>query len=353
MENIQSFERRYDIDWLRVIAIGMLLVYHIAIVFQPWGRFILFISNEESIDSIWPVMAMMNIWRIPLLFFVSGMGVFFAARKRNWKQLLGERAKRILIPLLFGIFFIVPIHIYLFQSFYSLETSYEPGFGHLWFLYNIIFYFLCFIGLAIYFPDNPNNSFLNSFRWILNKPGGLYVFIVPFIVIAELFNPQFFSIWYEGLHAFFYCMYAFFLGLSFVAVGDVFWQKVSQLRSVSLIIAVALYLIRYQYFDFNSPHFLTAIESITWIFTAFGFGYKYLNRSSKKITYLSSAAYPIYIIHMAFQYLACYWILPLEISAWLKLILIILTTYACCFLIYEFLIRRVKYVRPLFGLKLN
>ena len=29
-------ERRYDIDWLRVIAIGLLLIYHIAIAFQPW-----------------------------------------------------------------------------------------------------------------------------------------------------------------------------------------------------------------------------------------------------------------------------------------------------------------------------
>jgi len=28
--------RRYDIDWLRVIAIGLLLIYHIAIGFHPW-----------------------------------------------------------------------------------------------------------------------------------------------------------------------------------------------------------------------------------------------------------------------------------------------------------------------------
>lgn len=29
--------RRYDIDWLRVIAIGLLIIYHIGIGFQSWG----------------------------------------------------------------------------------------------------------------------------------------------------------------------------------------------------------------------------------------------------------------------------------------------------------------------------
>src|SRR5882762_7299013 len=69
--------RRYDIDWLRVIAIGLLLIYHIAIGFQPWGIMIGFITNDESWFSLWTPMMMFNIWRILFLFFVSGMGVYF------------------------------------------------------------------------------------------------------------------------------------------------------------------------------------------------------------------------------------------------------------------------------------
>ena len=79
--------RRYDIDWLRVIAIGLLIIYHIGIGFQPWGVFIGFIQNNETLTQLWPPMAMLNIWRIPLLFFVSGMGVSFSLRKRSWKML--------------------------------------------------------------------------------------------------------------------------------------------------------------------------------------------------------------------------------------------------------------------------
>ena len=90
-----AIERRYDIDWLRVIAIALLLIYHIGIAFQPWGVFIGFIQNTESLDWLWAPMSMLNIWRIPLLFFVSGMGVSFALMKRNWKQLFVERSRRL------------------------------------------------------------------------------------------------------------------------------------------------------------------------------------------------------------------------------------------------------------------
>ena len=112
--------RRHDIDWLRVITIALLLIYHIAIIFQPWAMFVGFVRSERSLESLWTPMTMLNVWRIPILFFVSGMGLYFAMRKRNWKQLIGERTRRILLPLLFGIVAIAPLHMFLFQKFYKL-----------------------------------------------------------------------------------------------------------------------------------------------------------------------------------------------------------------------------------------
>jgi len=103
-------DRRYDIDWLRVIAIGLLLIYHIAIIFQPWVMFIGFIRNDDSVEVIWTPMTMLNVWRIPLLFYVSGMGLYFAMKKRNWKKLILERSKRILLPFAFGFLAITPLH---------------------------------------------------------------------------------------------------------------------------------------------------------------------------------------------------------------------------------------------------
>ena len=122
-------DRRFDIDWLRIIALGLLIIYHISVVFQPWAYFIYFVQSEKSVESIWLAMSLINIWRIPLLFIISGMGVCFAIRRRNWKELLKDRTRRILLPLIFGSLFIVPVHGYIYQTFMGLEHIYFPNLG--------------------------------------------------------------------------------------------------------------------------------------------------------------------------------------------------------------------------------
>ena len=56
-----KLERRHDIDWLRVIAIGLLLIYHIAIIFQPWAMFIGFIRGPELMEGLWTPMTALNV----------------------------------------------------------------------------------------------------------------------------------------------------------------------------------------------------------------------------------------------------------------------------------------------------
>lgn len=347
---MQSATRRYDIDWLRVIAIALLLIYHISIVFQPWGFYIGFIQSTETSDSIWIPMSLLNVWRIPLLFFVSGMGVCFALRKRNWKQLLLDRTKRIALPLLFGSFFLVPIHIFLFQKYYEMEIAYTPSVGHLWFLLNICIYVIQIIGFA-FLDQKYDYSFFNFLRKLLKRPYFIYLFIIPFILEAELVNPDYFATYVGNSHGFLIGMLAFFFGFLFIAIGNPFWEAVAKVKTISLIIAVTLYLIRLFYYDLNGPHYLTSIESMNWIFAVFGFGYKYLNKPSKLLSYLSQSVYPLYIVHMIFLYLAAYIFLPLEFSLGINLILIVLFTFLGSFLTYELIIKRVGFLRPLFGMK--
>jgi peptidoglycan/LPS O-acetylase OafA/YrhL len=94
-----------------------------------------------------------------------------------------------------------------------------------------------------------------------------------------------------------------------------------------------------------------AIESNCWIFGVFGFGYKYLNKPSKTLSYLSQAAYPVYIIHMFVLYTAALFILPLDLPIMLKFIAIVTFTGLACYLIYEFIIKRLGFLRAFFGLK--
>ena len=83
----------------------------------------------------------------------------------------------------------------------------------------------------------------------------------------------------------------------------------------------------------------------------FGLGYQYLNKPSALLSYLSRAAYPVYIIHMFVLYAGALIILPLQIHPILKFIGVTLFTFVVCYIIYEFIIKRINILRPLFGLK--
>ena len=348
---MSTTNRRYDIDWLRVIAIGLLLFYHIGIIFQPWGVFIGFIQNDKPLESLWIPMSMLNVWRIPLLFFVSGMGVCFAMRKRNWKQLVLERTKRILLPFLIGILFIVPIHLFIWKKYYSQDMNYTLHPSHLWFLLNIFVYVILLSPLFFYLKRNEKGRINKWLKSLFRNPLGLLIIVVSFVIESILVRPETYETYAMTLHGFLLGLLAFLFGFCFVLSGTAFWETVLKWRWFFLFIALFLFLIRFIIFQLKAPNYLIAIESNMWIFTVFGFAYKHLNRPGKTLLYLSQGAYPIYIIHMIFLYLGSFLIIPLGIPAIIKFILIIAFTGIGCFTFYDLLIKRVSFLRPLFGLK--
>ncbi|WP_372753982.1 acyltransferase family protein [Labilibaculum sp.] len=345
-------ERRHDIDWLRVITIDLLLIYHISIIFQPWGIYIGFIQSQESWESLWIPMSMLNIWRIPLLFFVSGMGVCFAIRKRNWKQLLAERSKRILLPFLFGVLCIVPLHVLIWHKYYDQEMSFSLNQGHLWFLANIFIYVILLSPLFFYLKKNKNGAFKKFLEQIFKTPFGFLFVLAPFVLETIIMRPEPFELYALTLHGFFLGFLAFFFGFCFIYSGKSFLNTILKWRWMFILLALGLYLVRLTIFELKSPGYLMAIESNIWIFAVLSFGYKNLNRPSKTLSYLSQAAYPIYILHMFFLYAASYVILPMDIPVIPKFLLIVSFTFIGCYGSYE-LIRRCIILRPLFGLKIK
>jgi glucan biosynthesis protein C len=153
--------RRHDLDWLRLIAIIILLFYHTGMLFNPWGWHV---KNNETSEAFRYWMVFLHYWRMPLLLFISGAGTYMAMGKRTSGQYAAERFKRLFVPLVFGMFVIVPPQIYYehisdynnYLDFYKTVFDFVPypkgsfSWHHLWFVAYLLLFSLISIPLLIF-----------------------------------------------------------------------------------------------------------------------------------------------------------------------------------------------------------
>src|ERR1700687_4445789 len=118
----QRSERRIDLDWVRIGAFGLLIFYHVGMLYVSWG---FHIKSAHRITALEPLMLLLNPWRLALLFLVSGAATRFMLGKLTAGQLLRSRSLRLLPPLIFGMLVIVPPQAYdqILES-----VGYERGF---------------------------------------------------------------------------------------------------------------------------------------------------------------------------------------------------------------------------------
>jgi glucan biosynthesis protein C len=351
-----TWQRRYDVDWLRTLAMGLLIIYHVVLSFQPWASLFYFPQNEESLEGLWIFMAMINVWRIPILFLISGMGVRFAMERRNWKQLLQDRTIRILLPLVFGFFFINPISAIVIIDILGGEPAYVPNVGHLWFLGNIFLYVLLLLPLMVYLRNRPDNILFRFLSNLFSRPVTLFLLALPLMIEAWIVNPDIFTVYLNTVHGFLLGLVCFLLGFLFISTQNAFWPAVEKIRWPALLVGFSLYLVRLLVFQLQDrPDFnwLVGFESMSWMLAILGFGSLYLNKPSRLLAYCSPAVYPVYIVHLPIQFVLAYYLLPLPLPAILKFVILLAGTFGISILLYEFVLRRIKWIRPLFGMKLN
>ena len=87
-----SLDRRYDLDWIRVGAFSLLILYHVGMFYVPWDWHV---KTPHPVEAIGPLMQLTNPWRLTLLFLVSGAATRFMADKVTVGKLTGARIARL------------------------------------------------------------------------------------------------------------------------------------------------------------------------------------------------------------------------------------------------------------------
>ncbi len=379
---MQSKERRYDIDWLRVIAFYLLIFFHAGMFFVPWQ---FHFKNAQTSEWFETWMAFLHYWRLPLLFMISGIGVSFALGKRSPLQFIGERHKRLFIPLIFGMLVIIPPQIYFerltqgvhFNSYFDFWKTvfnfvpYPQGgslsWHHLWFILYILFYSMIGLPFFLFFRSKYAAGFrakLSSF--IRKHPYVIYSIVIPLaasdFTLGRIFpvTHGMFDDWYNHANSF-----IFFLTGYLITTIDGVWDVIAAQRKKSLIMGgvPSLFLILFVWgptFEIMNERteafgifygILTVILTAGMLFAILGYGRVLLNKPSKVLSYANESVYPLYILHQSVQLSIGYYILQLNWGILPKFVLVVIGTFGISLLIYELFIRRFNFMRLFFGLK--
>jgi len=384
--------RRHDIDALRVIAFALLIFYHVGMVYvYDWGYHVKSAYQAEWLQ--WP-MIVLNRWRMPLLFVISGIAIGLYQPARAPLRFAGLRTWRLLLPLLFGMLFIVPVQAYCEAV---SNGSVAPGFGafmarylqlqpwpeggwtgaehgvtwnHLWYLAYLWVYTLLLVVLLPLLGSRPGQRLQ---AW-LGERRGIGLIVVPaiyFFACLIWLQPRFpethalLGDWY--LHAEYFPL---FLAGYAIARHEGFWQQLQRLRWTTAGIALAAIslelLLKAAGQSLPVERIPDVLAQVPWgsiergaralymwsaLLAIFGWGSVLLNRPFRWLPYATEAVYPWYILHQSLIVPLAFVLAPLRLGPVLEPVLVLTGTIAGCLLLHEFLIRRIRVLRPLFGLK--
>jgi glucans biosynthesis protein C len=381
-DRVERTYRRTDLDWLRIAAFGLLIVYHVGMFYVPWEWEV---KSPRLLPWLQIPMWWSSPWRLLLLFIVSGAATRFMLAKQRSGTLLQARSLRLLPPLFFALLIVVPPQSYVqvvtqfgyrgsFWQFLARDLTGDhsfchadgclilPTWKHLWFVAYLWLYTVLLAGALKLAP-----ALLTRWQELGRRMlSGWRLLIVPafLLFLARLSLKHFFpethdliDDWY--LHVVY--LLCFLFGFLF-AFSEEIWTGFMRMRWIALILAIGAFGVtaayRWHYQATPGPLPLRVlmvaaygIDQWAWTVAALGFARRYLcDRDTPARRYLTEAIFPYYIVHQTVIVVMAYRLLELRLPLAWEAALLIATTVVSCVLTYE-IVRRIGWLRPWFGLK--
>lgn len=376
-------ERRYDLDWLRIIAFGLLILYHVGMFYVSWDWHV---KSSRASAAIEPLMLLSNPWRLSLLFLISGAATRFMADKLSVGRFTLSRMGRLWPPLLLAVFVIVPPQAYYevldamrlgqlaadpawVDNFYLRYLTASgnwcdaegclttPTYNHMWFVAYLILYTLALVVVLPLLRRLPNLSGLIA---------GPLLIVTPWLVMATLRvtmlsefgeTHDFRNDWY--LHALYFSVFVF--GFA-IAKHQPFFDACVRWRWPALAIALSCWAAIIVYYNAHPdgvtpPEWLRlsmrAVRELdAWcaIVAAIGFAHKHLRGADGPVRrLLTQAIFPFYLVHQTIIVAAGFHLDQMAWPLWIEAPLLIGVTALGCWLFFD-LGRRVPPLRVWIGL---
>ncbi len=348
--------RVHYLDAMRGVLMMLGVLLHSALVFSPQQTWLIHSENTTEVASF--LVELIHIFRMPAFFIISGYFALFTIRKYGPDLFMKVRLKRILVPL-FSTALTLNIAQAILLKGSDWQTFYLDGewISHLWFLWNLVFYFIVII-IAFKFFNTFFNDILEKIDQILLKlPFLLIVFLLPslsiaLLVIGKIFPATIFGIDLSGVLNYFPY---FLFGMLLLEKEDLL-NKFSHIKPV---ITISLAIIAYLFYSACLNHdgilWLSArvyLQDLSGWFGAaacFYFFMKYANKPSSILYYLADASYTIYLFHQVLVVGFGLILIKLNIGGVAGLLILIVSVAIVSLLIHTVFISKIKLLRFLFN----
>ncbi len=378
-----SSPRLYFLDWVRILAFFLLIVYHVGMYYVSWDWHV---KSAHASDALEPLMMLSSPWRLGLLFLVSGVASGYLATRLRAARFLRQRSMRLLLPLVFGMLVIVPPQPYFevieklayqgsYVDFMQLYLNAYNGFcrggecldlptwNHLWFVAYLWAYTVVLTALMALASDRFRRAAQRCAAWL----HGWRLIVLPAVILGLMraaLLPHFESThalvddWYN--HANYGALFVLGAMLSFTP--DV-WPRFNAMRWPALGIALACWggiVVYYALPDAlvmrpDVAHWYPVMRGVyalcAWcaIVAACGFAHRHLNWDHRARAWLTEAVFPVYIFHQSLIVAMAHSMKAAQLAPAVEALLLTVLTVTVSFGVFA-VVRRFALLRPLFGL---
>ncbi len=377
------------LDWVRVLAMGMIFLFHSSRPFAPpsWHIMNQTLSLGFTLFDIF-----VSGWIMPLFFAVSGIAVYFSLAKRSASQFAMDRLARLMIPfLLVGLLFILPVNVYYdavfhghftgsflsfyfgpyFTKFFPFDLNFSPTYFadsnqgiYLWYLFWLFVFSLITVYLFKWLAEERNRSRLSKLFDASNRRGGILLFAIPLIIVNIAAVPPYFVFptGYGGWKLPAYLV--LFITAYVMASSPKFEESIEKSKVPALLLGIitSLLVIVLSKVALSGPSAMEryyvpvsivwALNGWCWVVAILGYGCKYLSFDHKYLKVSNELVLPFYVLHQSVIVAIAFYVVGLDLSVIEKYFIIVIASFSIIItLLYP--ISKINLLRFLFGMRMK
>ena len=374
-------ERVHYLDWLKVLIVYGILLFHASLIFTPNGWLV---SNHDRSVILSAFAGFCFPWGIPAMFFIAGADAWFGLRSTPARVYVWRRVLRLLLPFAIGLVVLSPYQRFVVSHNPPPEWSALPAYYvsflrsirfeadpewisrywlHLWFLAYLFVISLVCLPLLAWLRHEGGRAFVNRLVGIAHWRVGLLLLALPLFVSQLVLRPFFpaYQDWADvATYVFVFAMGAIFITdrrFEGAIVRDIRWLLavgVFATAGLGLVLTTTGYSMdRLRVAPVGAQFAFALFWTLNvwaWNLAVLYVGIRFLNFANSAMSYAEESVLPFYVIHHPVVITLASYVVTWRLGVGPKFVVIVLFAYAITLTIYELGVRRWTLMRTLFGL---